>query len=90
MTANEFMTLPPAEWEVVIDAMPGPDRFELAEELQGIACRAMLAHGYVDARYGSGCGDQGHVYAVKVANRQLKATRKAIGFTYPERSAVAF
>jgi len=37
---------------------------------------------YLDQRYGSGCGDQGHADAVKAQNRVAAKIRKALGYTY--------
>ena len=69
MKAVTIMNKAPVEWEKVVDRMKSADRNELVTKLEGIAHRAALLAGYVDARYGNGCGDQGHKSAVKSANK---------------------
>lgn len=78
----------PRDLEAKADAMSSADRGRLAQELQNVALAAVWRSAYLDARYGSGCGDQGHASAVKAANKQLTGTRKALGFTYPDRGAI--
>ena len=69
MKAVTIMNKAPVEWEKVVDRMKSADRNELVTKLEGIAHRAALLAGYVDARYGNGCGDLGHKSAVKSANK---------------------
>ena len=72
MTATHLMELAPVEWEKTADKMSTQERDEHRRELEGIALRAAELSAYLDARAGGGCGDQGHKYAVKCANRAGK------------------
>lgn len=78
----------PVGLQAKADAMTASDRGRLGEQLQTVAITAAWRSAYLDARYGSGCGDQGHDDAVKAAYRVSIALRKAFGFTYPERGAI--
>ena len=81
MKAVTIMKKAPVEWEKTLDRMKSADRNELVTELEAISYRAALLAGYVDARYGNGCGDQGHKAAVKSANKVGKIVRcKAFGY----------
>jgi len=66
--AQILMALPPVEWERAVDAMTGKKRHDIERELAGIALHAATLAGYLDKRYGYGCGDQGHKPAVRNAN----------------------
>ena len=79
---------PPSKIEKHIDSLSSVERGELAEELSGQIQRLVWNWGYMESRYGSGCGDQGHRSAVKNANRVLRQVRKAMGYTYPERGEI--
>lgn len=79
-SADTFMLLPPVEMQAAADAMTTERRGEIVRQLEAIAAVAAFAAGYMSARYGEGCGDQGHVYAVKTANRAKRLTRKAFGY----------
>jgi len=50
-------------------------------ELDEIIQRAARLRGYLDARYGHGCGDQGHDDGVKQSNQLVARVRKALGFS---------
>jgi len=58
---------------------------DIASDLSGLIQRAALLYEYVEHRWNTGCGDQGHEDSVKEANKALTRVRKALGFTYPER-----
>jgi hypothetical protein len=55
---------------------------ETIRELDNLIENAVRTRGYLDMRYGHGCGDQGHAAGVKKSNRLAKLVRKALGFTY--------
>lgn len=81
MTAQELLKVAPADWKETVDAMSTKERGELNKELDGIAERAALLAGYLDERYGGGCGDQGHKQAMKTANRNGKMVwTKVLGY----------
>lgn len=50
-------------------------------ELDALIEKAARVRGYLDGRYGHGCGDQGHEDSVKLSNRLTAQVRKALGFT---------
>lgn len=85
-----YLTTPPAIWDTMNSEFSQQYRSELLDELEALACRAAMLSGYIASRHGEGCGDQGHRDAVKEANRRLKLTRKAIGYTFPERGCFSF
>ena len=87
-TQTNLIDIPPAEMQELCDGMKTAERGKASEELQSLILAAAWRYAYVDARYGAGCGDQGHESAVKAANKLLAAIRKAMGFTYPERGAI--
>lgn len=78
----------PADMQSKADQMPSVDRGRLSGELQSLAMNAIWKSAYLDARYGSGCGDQGHESAVKAANKATVGLRRVLGFTYPERGVI--
>ena len=81
MKAQTIMKRPPVEWEKTVDRMKSADRGELTRELESIAYRAAMLARYVDARYGGGCGDQGHASAVRSCNKAAKTVwMKAFGY----------
>jgi hypothetical protein len=78
----------PRDMEERADSMAPEDRRRLASHLESMATSAVWRSVYLDARYGHGCGDQGHGAAVKKANKVLVGLRKVLGYTYPERGAI--
>ena len=60
------------------------DMDEVINRLDSHIQHAARLRGYLDARYGSGCGDQGHATGVKWSNALVAKVRKALGFTYPQ------
>jgi hypothetical protein len=61
------------------------DCTEIANECETIIQRLAFVGAYTAARCGDGGGDSGHEEAMKQARKRVKAIRKAMGFTYPER-----
>ena len=88
MKPQTIMNTPPAKMADVADNLSGPEMREAVDALQHIALSAVWRYAYLDARYGNGCGDQGHDAAVRDANRQMTACRKAMGFSYPAAAAI--
>jgi hypothetical protein len=78
--AKNMIDSHPAAIVADVNAMTTQERGELARELEYIAANAAFAAAYLSARYGEGCGDQGHAYAVKCANRAKRLVRKAFGY----------
>jgi hypothetical protein len=70
----------PVDFDRLAERMTTEERGEVARELEAIAAGAAFAAAYFSARYGEGCGDQGHGYAVKCANRAKRMTRLAFGY----------
>ena len=70
----------PVDFDRLAERMTTEERGEVTRELEAIAAGAAFAAGYFSARYGEGCGDQGHVYAVKCANRAKRLARGAFGY----------
>lgn len=52
-------------------------------ELQAVIQRATLVTAYLEHRYLTGCGDQGHDDSCKAANKALTGVRKALGYSIP-------
>jgi hypothetical protein len=75
--------------EAGIEFLPPPkDRADLdttIRELDALMVKAALLRGYLDGRYGHGCGDQGHEDAVNEANKLVRAVRRALGFNVTPR-----
>lgn len=86
----EKISRPPVEWDAMNSEFTQQYRVDLIRDLESLIQRASMLSGYLEMRYGSGCGDQGHDDAVKESNRRLKAVRKALGFTYPAKGCISF
>lgn len=87
ITVKRFLNLPPVKLQAAVDKMSGAQRGELCKELEALASAAAAYAGYVDMRYGNGCGDQGHDDAVTEFNRVRKGVRKTMGYdTTPQLS----
>ncbi len=80
MNANEFLLLARVEWEAATDPLNTTKRDELRRELESLSAHAAAAAAYVEMRYGSGCGDQGHGDAVKHSNHVMAQVRKSLGY----------
>lgn len=62
---------------------PPEERLTMNEsivQLQAMVQRLARFTAYMEARYGTGCGDQGHPVAVKAANKCVAGVRKALGY----------
>ena len=79
-TAKFIMESSPVAMEELADNMTSEERGEMARKLEATAAGAAFCAAYFSARYGEGCGDQGHTYAAKCANRAKRLTRKAFGY----------
>jgi hypothetical protein len=88
MKLDDLMKLAPVDFEQAIDGLTGPERGKLADEAYGLLQGLAWAAGYVDRRYGAGCGDQGHTDAVKYANKLKAGVRKVLGYSYPKSSEI--
>jgi hypothetical protein len=75
-----FLHATPNELQELADSTTSEERGEIARHLEGVAAGAAFASAYLSARYGEGCGDQGHKYAAKCANRAKRLVRKAFGY----------
>lgn len=80
-TTMEILQVPMVEWERRIMEVSPSARYDILRHLDGVIEQAARLRGYVDMRYGSGCGDQGHADGVKESNRLAFKIRKALGFT---------
>jgi len=69
--------------ERICDGIAGRDAQEIGRTADWMAQRAAFLSAYADARGASGCGDSGHDRAIRTAQKQLKAIRKTLGYTYP-------
>lgn len=82
---KEFIeVIPLVDLQETVNPMTMEGRRKIIDELDAVIQRAARIRGYVDMRYGSGCGDQGHVAGVKESNKLVNKIRKALGFTYPK------
>ena len=71
----------PIELEYITDKLSVVERSELEQALEEIAEKATAFAGYLDMRYGYGCGDQGHEDAVRQFNRYGKMVHcKVFGY----------
>ena len=84
----ELLSVAPVKMQELCDGMKTAEKGNTEDALESVILKAAWQYGYVAARYGAGCGDQGHEEAVHAANSLLKKVRKAMGFTYPERGAI--
>jgi hypothetical protein len=85
----------PVDWQKAanrwISRGPGYDEFpplanrstmgEAISELDAAIIHLTRLRGYLDGRYGHGCGDQGHADSVKSSNKLVAKVRKALGYT---------
>ena len=77
---NAMKNYPVSKWEAWVDGMTSEQREAYITALEEIAIRAAWMTGYLNSRYGSGCGDQGHPQAVKDSNKVRAMVRKAFGY----------
>jgi hypothetical protein len=80
-TTQFFLNEPMVNWCLVEQLKPEA-LGDMVRELDGLIERAARLRGYVDMRYGHGCGDQGHESAVKESNKLAGKIRKSLGFTF--------
>ena len=83
----ELIQHSPCDFEAIANGYDTEEHRNAVESLESVAFAAIWRAAYMDYRYGSGCGDQGHESAVKNANKVLAKTRKAMGYhvTHPVR-----
>jgi hypothetical protein len=86
--AETFVNAPPVHWETLMTlARSSKEAQWLGESvilLDNTIEKLARVRGYLDGRYGHGCGDQGHTSAAKESNRLAAKVRKALGFTYSQ------
>lgn len=75
-----FFTLAPVQCEEVANDLTTEEQRLMIDEVEGLMQTLAWKLGYLDARFGNGCGDQGHKSAVKSANKYRHAVRKAMGY----------
>lgn len=80
-TAQFFLDEPMTTWSTVGELTP-EFQHAMIRYLDGEIERAARLRGYLDERYGHGCGDHGHKDGVKSSNKLAAKIRKALGFTY--------
>jgi hypothetical protein len=82
-TVQFYLDEPMTHWHTA-GTLTNEAQSEMIRYLDGEIERAARLRGYLDERYGHGCGDHGHNDAVKSSNRLAAKIRKALGFTYPK------
>lgn len=83
MNATRYLNKPPVDWDRCFSRMNSSEMMTLQDELGRIAQAAARMSAYLTMRGAAGCGDHGHVAAVKHSNKRIRAVRKALGYTYP-------
>lgn len=85
-TSNNISLLdePMVNWKDAATALKPEALVDAVRSLDSLIERAARLRGYLDGRYGHGCGDQGHADAVKMSNALAAKVRKALGFTYKD------
>lgn len=93
VTIDFLLESAPVDWEraadgwktELIEHLPEPAArpamSDAIRELDAVIVQATRLRGYLDGRYGAGCGDQGHPASVKTSNALVARVRKALGFT---------
>jgi hypothetical protein len=74
------------EWDYLQHNMNVETKGDCVRHLDALITRASMLRGYLDMRYGHGCGDQGHDSGVDEANKLATKVRKALGFTLPKQN----
>lgn len=77
---NVIKKYPPVVWERLVDRMPSAQRESWIEALEDLAIQSAWMAAYFEARYWSGCGDQGHLHAMRKSNKIRAKIRKALGY----------
>lgn len=80
---NNLTALPKSEWEDFVTDLDISDRQELEKYANTLCQKAAYMVGYLSVRGTNGCGDHGHEDGEKGGKEQLKAVRKALGYTLP-------
>ena len=80
MKTTRILNAAPVKLDGMTSKLTTTERGDACRELEGLAAKAAFVSAYLSARYGEGCGDQGHDYAVKCANRARRLVRKAFGY----------
>ena len=83
---RELLNAPPNEWEERASKLNDMEKQDVEHDLSALIQRATLLESYVSHRWNTGCGDQGHNKAAKKANKTLTAVRRALGYSYPDRT----
>lgn len=73
------------DWNSLQHNMLGETKEEIIRYLDRLMERSARLRGYLNTRYGNGCGDGGHASAVKESNRLAWKVRKALGFIQPRK-----
>lgn len=82
-TTEELLALPMVEWEQAAGKYDDGTLAGMSDILDSRIQRMARLRAYVDYRGGLGCGDHGHLDAVKGQNRLVAKIRRVMGFTYP-------
>lgn len=78
---ESLLNMAPVDFQKYVEEMQKEDLDETRRLLEGIAERCAFLAGYLDERYGYGCGDQGHEKAVKTGNKHSRAVwMKVFGY----------
>jgi hypothetical protein len=80
---NTLLSGAPVNFEKLVDGASSADLGRAISALDAIIEKSARIRGYLDGRYGHGCGDQGHKDSVKSSNKLVNKIRKALGFTFP-------
>lgn len=75
-----LLNKPMVEWKSAIDSLPTSQRGDVLRDCDYLVEQVARLRGYLDGRYGHGCGDQGHADSVKSSNKLIAKVRKALGF----------
>ena len=78
----------PVSFDELVGRLTVEELRDLVQYADTLLQRLAWKAGYLEARYGCGCGDQGHDAAVKNANKWLRGVRKAIGYSLPDAAAI--
>jgi hypothetical protein len=63
--------------------MTDSERRFVVEALGSCCQRAGQLHAYIEHRFCTGCGDQGHEDSSKIATKAVIDIRRALGYGYP-------
>jgi len=77
---KKLLNLTPSQYDSFISKLSSDEKLEIIVEAEEYVLTFMAVLGYVGARYGFGCGDQGHDMAVKECNKFIAKTKKILGY----------